>query len=379
MLQFALRQLFYDKLHSFLTSLAISCAIAVILILQGFEQGLYVQSEDIVLHRGGQLIATQSGVSNFYVVRSSLPQLTRARVEAIKGVDEAYPLTGLWIIYGESGNKMPLFLVVHDEEGVGGPKHIIKGKAAQGGRDIVVDIGFSKRFKLEPGDPLIISDFKFIVSGISNQESALFSPLGFVTYDGIIDFFLASESVPDISTFPLLSFLIIQLDSGVDRLSVQQAIEKAVPDVDVFTPEELAKNDRAVGKALFGPIMGVLINLSYIIGLLVIGLIIYADVSGRQHSFAVMKALGFRMFHITHTVIVQSCLMIILAFPLGVMVAKSVSLAIEYNMPVYKVYILDPIGLPATAFAVLVITLLGSIMPLRLIAKQDPVAAFSVD
>jgi len=379
MLKFALKQLLYDKLHTLLTSLAISCAIAVILILQGFEQGLYVQSEDIVLHRGGQLIATQSGVSNFYVVRSSLPQLTRARVEAVEGVNEAYPLTGLWIIYGESGNKMPLFLIVHDEEGVGGPKQIIKGKDAQGGRDIVVDIGFSKRFNLEPGDPLIISDFKFIISGITNQESALFSPLGFVTFDGIIDYFLESEAVPDISTFPLLSFLIIHLDTGVDRVAVQQALEQIVPDVDVFTPAELAKNDRSVGEDLFGPIMGVLINVSYIIGLLVIGLMIYADVSGRQHSFAVMKALGFRMSHITHTVILQSCLMLILAFPLGVIVAKLVSMGIEHNMPVYKVYILNPMGLLVTAFVVFVITLLGSIMPLRLIAKEDPVAAFSVN
>lgn len=379
MWRLAFRQLTYDKLRSLLTALAISCAIAVILVLRGFEEGLYVQSESVVLNRGGDLIAAQSGITNFFVVHSSLPQLTRANVEAISGVAEAYPVTGIWIIYGEAGNKMPLFLMVHDTEGVGGPAHIIKGRYAQDGRDIVVDIGFSKKFNIEPGDALVISDFEFRVSGITEQDSALFSPLGFVTFDGIIDFFLESEVVPDISTFPLLSFLIIKTTPGADPNIVKQAIENAVPEVDVFTPAELASNDRAVGKELFGPIMGMLISLSYIIGLLVIGLIIYSDVSARQRSFAVMKALGFRLFHIAYSVVAQSFLMVIFAFPFGVLVAKVIAVGIEYNIPVYKVYIFDSVGLSYTLIGVILITFLGSLMPLRLVAKEDPVSAFSVD
>jgi len=311
----AIRQLLYDKFKSLLTIVAISCAIAVILVLRGFEQGLYIQSENLVLNRGGQLIASQAGVANFNVVRSSLPQLTRVKVEAVEGVADAYPITGIWIIYGESGNKMPLFLLVHDEEGVGGPANIIEGRIAKGGRDVVVDIGFSKRFGITPGDSLIISDFEFQVSGITEQDSALFSPLGFVTFDGMIDFFLESDVVPDITTFPLLSFLIINTKPGADIHKVKQVIEDAVPEVDIFIPEELATYDRAVGKELFGPIMGVLVSLSYVIGLLVIGLIIYSDVSARQRNFAVMKALGFRMKHISQNVLAQSVLMVLVAFP----------------------------------------------------------------
>lgn len=228
MLRLALRQLSTAPLHAILVVLAISVTIAVTLILRGFEQGLYVQSESVVLDRGGQLLLTQAGVSNFLAVRSSLPQLTRQQVEAVEGVAEAHPVTGFWVIYGPEGNKFPLLLMVYDS--LGGPTHLVAGEPIRDGRDVIIDIGLSKRFGLKPGDPLVISDFTFRVAGITSGSSALFSTLAFVTYDGMIDLFLESEIAPDISTFPLLSFLLVETKPVADIGRVRRAIEAQVPD-----------------------------------------------------------------------------------------------------------------------------------------------------
>ncbi len=65
MLRLAINQLRNEWNRSLLTILAISASIAMILILRGFEQGLYAQSENVVLDRGGDLFLTQNGVSNF--------------------------------------------------------------------------------------------------------------------------------------------------------------------------------------------------------------------------------------------------------------------------------------------------------------------------
>ena len=377
MLRLAINQLRYEWSRSLLTTLAISAAIAMILVLRGFEQGLYAQSERVVLDRGGDLFLTQSGVSNFLAVRSSLPQMTRSEVEAIEGVRTAHPLTGFWAIYGPQSNKFPLLLLVYDTQG--GPTHLIEGEPINRSRDIVIDIGLSKRFDLKPGDPLVISDFEFTISGITSGSSALFSNFAYVSYDGMIDLFLESEIAPDISTFPLLSFLLVELEEGMDHVSIAKRIEQSVPAVDVFLPGTLANNDKALGKELFGPIMNVLVILSYIIGLLVIGMIVYSDVSLRRRNYAVMKALGFKFSHITKGILIHSTTVVLLAYPFGVFFAHLTSIGIELNMPVYLVQVLEPLGLLKVLFGVLGMMIFASLLPLRMISKTDPVLAFQVE
>lgn len=377
MWQLAWQQIIFDRLRSSLTVLAICAAIAVILILRGFEQGLYTQSENVVMDRGGQLILAQAGVSNFMAVRSSIPQLTRIEVESINGVKEANPMTDFWVIYGPEGRKFPLLVLVYDT--LGGPTHLIKGQNIHHSNDAVIDNGLAKRFNLKPGDSLLISGFEFRVAGITSGSSALFSTFAYVSYDGLINLLIESEIAPDISTFPLVSFLLVELDKDADPASVAKDIEDKVPVVDVFTPQQLARKDMQLGKELFGPIMSVLISLSYIIGMLVIGLIIYSDVSARRRSFGVMKALGFRLYHIAQGVVAQTLLLVLLALPMGVLFAYLVAETIEWNMPVYLIDILDTTGLLKTLLGVLVMALLGSLLPLRIIARTDPMLVFQVE
>ena len=377
MWQLAFRQIIHERVRSGLTVLAICAAVAVILVLRGFEQGLYAQSEKVVLDRGGQLILVQAGVSNFMAVRSSIPQLTRADVEAIAGVREAHPITSFWVIYGPEGNKFPILLLVYDT--LGGPPYIVDGSRIKDGRDVVIDLGLAKRFNLQPGDPLVISEFEFRIAGITRGSSALFSTFAYVSYDGLIDFLIESEVAPDISIFPLVSFLLVELEQGAALALIAEAIENEVKAVDVFTPQHLAQRDRQLGEELFGPIMNVLISLSYVIGMLVIGLVIYSDVSTRKRDFSVMKALGFRQGHIAHSVVVQTSVLAALAFPLGMWLAYLVASFIEWQMPVYFVHVLDAAGLWKTLFGLLVMALVSSLLPLRLVSRADPVAAFQVE
>lgn len=374
MFQLAFRQLTLDLLRTVFVALAIGAAIAVILLLRGFEQGMYSQLSNMVFNRGAQLFVAQAGVTNFVAVRSSLPQLARARVEAIPGVAVAHPLTGLPVIYGPAGNRVPVYILVYDAHG--GPTHIVEGGPIQNSRDVIIDVGLSRRYNLHPGDPLVVSDFAFRIAGITTENSALFMPFLFVSYDGMIDFYLESEVAPDISTFPLLSFLILELTPGADPLAVARAIEKQVPEADVLTPEQLARNDVILGHELLGPIMGALIALAYVIGILVVGLIVYADISSRRRNFGVMKALGFRLAHMVTTVSVQTLLVLALAVPIGLGLALSIGAAIEWVVPVYRVYVMEPAGLAATVAGILIMALAGALLPLRIIARTDPTVAF---
>jgi hypothetical protein len=370
----AYRQLTAEPLRSALTACAVAATIAVILVLRGFEQGLYAQLEAAVTTRGAPLFVAQAGVSNFIAVRSSLPQLARERVEAVAGVGEAHPVTGFFVTYGPEGNRTPVYLLVHDT--LGGPVRIVEGDPIRAGRDAVIDAGLAKRYGLRPGDPLVISDFRFRVAGITRGQSAMLTPFVFIGYDGLIDLFLESEIAPDLSTFPLLSFLLVELAPGAQAKAVAQAIERAVPEADVLTADELAAKDVALGRELFGPIMGALIGLAYLIGILVVGLIVYADTIARRRAFGVMKALGFRLRHMLAAVAAQTLMLLVLAWPLGVGLAFAVATGIEALAPVYRVYVLEPAGLAWALAGVLAMALAGAALPLRVVARADPTIAF---
>ncbi len=345
-----------------------------ILVLRGFEQGLYQQSRHAVLGRGADLFVVQSGVENFVAVRSSLRQLARRDVEEVPGVAEAHPITSFSVIYEKDSRKVPIYLMVYDK--AGGPGRLAEGHAARSARDAVIDHSLARKYGLRVGDPLTVAAFDFTISGIADREAAFFMSFVFVTYDGLLDFVFESDIAPDLSAFPLVSHLLVELEPAADPDEVRSAIEASVADLDTYLPNEIAQRDVEMGQSLFGPIMGLLAQVAYAVGLLVVGLIAYADVRAQRQSFGVLKALGFRVRHLATTVIVKMGILLIAALPIAALIALGVAEFIETVAPLYRVPALESSGLIETFLAGIVFVLLGAMLPLRSLKNIDPASAF---
>jgi len=369
----AWRQALLDPLRTILTSIAVGSVIAVILILGGFEQGQYYQLKQNILNRNADLIITQAGVSNFIAVRSSIPQLARADIKAVKGVIDAHPITAIPIIYNKNNVRTPVYVLVYDTRG--GPSSIIKGHEIKNGRDIVIDISLAKKYNIKLGDSFNVTDFEFKVVGFT-KEAAFMMPFAFINYDGMIDLFIESEIAPDLSTFPLLSFMLVELDPAADKTIVAKKIEQAVPSIDVIKPEQLVKNDVNMGKVFFKPIMGLLVTIGYVIGMLVVSLIMYADIRARIKSFAVLKSLGFSFGRLFTCVIIQSFLLLVTAIPIGILIAMSISIFIETMSPVYIIQLFEPGMFSQTLLAFFIFAFIGALIPVHAIRKTDPMLAF---
>ncbi|HEX6259603.1 MAG TPA: ABC transporter permease, partial [Woeseiaceae bacterium] len=363
-----------DAVRTCLTVIAIAAVVAVILILEGFNEGLLAQLRRAVTDRGADLIVTQSGVSNMIAARSILPQFARQDVEAVRGVAAAHPLTGIPVIYNQDGQRTPIFLLVYDSGG--GPTRLVRGTTNKHSRDIVIDRSVVRKYALELGDPFIISDFEFRVAGISEGTAALFTPFGFVRYDDLIDFYFESDIAADISTFPLLSFLLVELAAGAEPSVVAAAIEGAVPDGDVFLPGALAGEDAALGRMLFGPVLKLLIAVGYVIGVLVIGIIMFAAVSARRRDFGVLKALGFSHSVLSLSVVLEALVLALAAVPFGAALAALMAWAIETIMPPYSILAAEPAAVLRTSIACLGFAGLGASAPIFLIRRLDPAIAF---
>jgi putative ABC transport system permease protein len=375
MLKLIYRQLVYDPLRTLLTCLAISSALAVILLLEGFQTGLLVQLKNVSLNRGADLIVAQAGVTHFIASRSLLPQSSREAIESIEGVKEAHPVTSVPVIYEQRGyRKSPVFFMVYDTGG--GPAFIKEGQAASKPRDIVIDESLAVLYDLEVGDEFIVADFKFHISGIAEQASALFTAFAFIKYDDMIDFFFDSDLVGDISNLPLLSYLLVELHPDADKIAIAAAIEEVESEADVFLPEQIANNDVALGKTLFGPVLGVLIAAGYIIALLVVAMIMFAAVHARLRNYGVMKALGFPNRSLVKQMALEALLLILLAFPLALLFAQLAAWFIELLVPLYMVPVLETVPLLRTFSAALVLGVVGAYLPYRFIARLDPAIVF---
>lgn len=368
------RRISLEPLRTIITLLALGAVIAVILVLRGFEQGQYYQLSRIVINRQGDLVATQAGVSNFIAVRSSIPQISREAVESVDGVINAHPMTAIGLIYEEDGIRTPVYLVVYDT--LGGPYKILEGEEVKEERDIVIDSSLADKYGLEVGDEFIVYNFAFKVSGISDGEVAFMMPFAYTNYDSMIELFFEAEIAPDISTFPLLSFMLIELDQAADREVVAAGIEEGVPDVDVFVPEELAARDVGFGRIFFKPIIGLLVAVANIIGLLVVGLIIFAEINSEKRSFGVLKALGFSHKRLVIGTLIQVVFLLILALPVGTLIGYGLALYINASAPLYLIRIFEPAMLAQTLFSSIIFAIIGALIPLRSIRKVDPMIVF---
>lgn len=374
MLLYLIRQLRLDMSRTLMRGGAIAAVVAVILVLEGFYAGQLVQLRNTVLNRGGDLIVLQAGVSNMIAVRSVLPQFSRQEVEAVDGVASAYPLTTVALIYEQAGVRTPISLFVYDAGG--GPGSLFTGRPIEQDREIIIDRSLAEKYQLSPGDVFILSDFEFHIAGISEGDAAYFTSFGFVLFDDLLDFYFESDLADDISTFPLLSFLLVNLDVGADRGTVAQRIEASVPSADVYLPAVLADKDEALGRVTLGPIFETMIGVAYIVGILVTGIIMFAAINGRRQNLGVLKALGFSNGYLLRFVMLEALLLASLAIPVGIVLAILLGVFIESLAPLYLVLPTETTPLLRTVLACWGFAIVGSLLPVRMIYRLDPGMVF---
>jgi len=372
--QLVLRRIQSHPYRILLSVLAISSVISLVLVLEGFREGIYQQIRHMVTSRGADVIVSQAGVSNMIASRSLLPQLSRIEIEKIEGVLQAHPLTTLPVIYRQGNRSTPVFVLVYDT--LGGPAEIEQGRSIEKERDIVIDKSLSAIYGLQPGDDFIISDFRFKVVGLSKNTAAFFAPFSFISYDDLIDLYFDSDIVGDLSTLPLLSFLLVEVSRNHDPKEIISKIESLIPRADAFLPEQIAENDVAMSRSMLGVVFQLMIVIAYVICVLVISLIMFSAIQARKHELAVFKAMGFNRMGLSKLVFIETFVLTTLAIPIANIFAYLLAQLIHDVAPVYLILSNETGPVVRTFVASLLFALLGSLLSLRSVVRLDPALAF---
>ena len=375
MLGWVIRGLSADRGRTALTVLALGAAIAVILIFEGFRTGLYGQLRSFPQQLGADLILGQAGVDNFVAARSVLPQRARRAALAVPGVEGAHALTLLPVIFERRGVATPIQVVAYVD--LGAPNNIIEGRPIEEPREVVVDVSLARDHALAPGDVIEFLGFEFTVVGVSSGTAAMFTPAVFVRYVDLVELFMTGDGLTDLPVAPpLLSHMLLELADNADVAEVRADLERSYPPADAHTPEELGEADAAMGARLFGPVLGLLIGLSYVIGGLVVGLTLFGSVQARTRTFAVLGALGASPLRLGAAVLTEAFVVAALAAVVGLLAATGGAELIEAVRPGHSVEPLTQDALLRTGAAVAALAVLGSLLPLRRVAAIDPALVF---
>jgi putative ABC transport system permease protein len=353
--------------------LALGAAMSVTLLFEGFSVGVDQQMATPAGSLPATLVILEAGAKHLIGIRSNLPQSARADVERIPGVAATHPLVSVPVIFVHGGRRTPIQLMAYDT--AGGPR-IQAGRAIAGAREIVLDQRLARVHGIGPGDRIKLFDRELAIVGLSTGTDVSFSPLGFVTYDELIDLYLEAKVPGTMGGAPILSFLLVDLAAGADAVAVRRRIEDTIPAVDVHTPGELAALDVALGHQIYGSVLRLLLAVAWIAMVLAVGLTMYADIIDRRRDFGVMKALGVGPLGLARLVLSESLLVLVLAFPLALLLARGAGLAVESLSPLYRVLPWQGASIARGALAALLAGLGGALLPLRRLGALEPDVVF---
>lgn len=170
MLRVLYRSLMIDRGRTLLSVLAVAVAIVLVVVLEGFQVGMWHQIRAYREHLPVQLIATRVGVEGTSFSRSVLPPGVVDQVGAVPGVGAVHPLVSMPMIYTRGDKKTTATIV--GSHGVGGPWRLKKGRHLTAPGEVVVDYALARSNGLAVGDRVELFGREFQIVGLSTETAS---------------------------------------------------------------------------------------------------------------------------------------------------------------------------------------------------------------
>ncbi len=202
---------------------------------------------------------------------------------------------------------------------------------------------------------------------ISGFGSFIGSPYVFTTYADSVKYLrLKSEET---------SYLVIKVQEGSNIKEVQSQLRHKLPEIDVWTKDEFAKQSQNfwVAQTGAGAALMTAAFLGFLVGLMVVSQNIYAITMENLEEFATLKALGATPSYIRRLVLTQALFCGVVGSIIGLTTAvPTIRLARNFIPWAYT-----PVWLPISMIGVgLVMCAFASTISIRQVLKLDPARVF---
>ncbi|MEW5910562.1 MAG: ABC transporter permease, partial [Thermodesulfobacteriota bacterium] len=156
---------------------------------------------------------------------------------------------------------------------------------------------------------------------------------------------------------------------------VNAGIMNSSNEIEIKPVSEVVKDNQQVINEGFLPVLGVLLSISFLIGVMVIGLTIYSAVLEKRREYGILKAIGARTGQMILMVQVQSLAAALAGYGAGLGASFLAAEAAEWWVPQFITRIQLP-DLILIGIAAILMGIVSSMIPLQKISRVDPAEVF---
>lgn len=360
----ARRNLVRDRTRFLLSVAGVATSIGLILLLAGYRSGVYRQASAYLDNTPGSVVVAERGIQSFIGTSSVLPPGTEASVNAMPGVERAIPVVSQFVIFERHDRKDGFFLVGYDPVQGGGPWKLVEGREPTADGELVMDRTTARQHEIELGDTIGLLDREATIVGLSDETT----------------FFAGSIAFTRITTLETLlrapglrSFLLVTPSAGTsaellrDRLSGRGT--------DIVLKSALIANDQKLMARIYDAPIGLMVTIAFVVGILVVGLVIYTATIEKRREYGAIKAIGARNGTLYRIVTIQALIAAGVGAVTGVGLAYVSGVALMTWRPQFLVDI-EPGAIVVVLASSLLMALLAAIIPAWAAARLEPAEVF---
>ncbi len=368
----AWRNLAYDRSRFAVTMVGIIFAVVLTAVQVGLFFGFTATTTAVIEHTRADLWIGLTGLRNFEI---AMPQLERHRniVMGVPGIARAEALLVFFSAWRkpEGGNETILVVGFDPNSGLAGPWNLVEGDAADlrlPDAVVVDDINRAKLGVARIGDQVEINQHRARVVGFTHGiRSFTTSPYVFATYRNAINYGYLRDGQAN--------YVIAKLAPGADPETVQQAIRRRMPDVEVMTGDAFARLTERYWMFTTGAGTGILIAaaLGLVVGMVIVAQVLYATTVDHMTEFGTLRAMGAPQGFILRIILWQATISAVLGHAIGILIAMAIAHGSRYGTAL----ILVPPGLAVGLFGVtFLMCASASLVSIRKALTIDPAMVF---
>lgn len=360
----ARRNLFRDRTRFVLSVAGVAVSIGLILLLAGYRTGVYGQASAYLENTPGSIVVAERGIRDFLGTSSSLPTGAEAAVRATPGVVRVIPVVSQFVIFELHGRKAGFFLIGYDPAKGGGAWKLVEGREPAADDELVIDRTTAHEQGVVIGDQMSILDRKATVVGFSDDTTFWAGSIAFARIATL-------QSVLRAPT--LESFLLVSPGTGTSPDTLRDRL--SIPGTEVLLKADVIANDRKLLARVYDAPIGLMVAIAFVVGVLVVGLVIYTATIERRREYGAVKAIGARNRTLYGVVTTQAIIASAAGAFTGVGLAYGAGLALMAWRPQFRVEI-EPAAVAVVLAASLIMALLAALIPARAMARLEPAEVF---
>lgn len=352
-----------EKGRLLITAGGVAFSVILILVLLGLYFGWQTQMTRFLGNVDTDFWVGQKGSRDMSHTVSIISAETQPQLEKLEGVSKVTPFIGRQVSFDISGKEAHFFLIGMDQDKIIKPYKIVEGRETPKDGEIIIDQTFAKTENLSIGDELTLNNIKMKISSISSGGNLLVYSYAFTNL---------SDAKKILDSKDFVNYYLVKTNN---KEAAKKAIQENFPKTGIMEKQEFLENNTKIITETFLPIIGVLTIIAISIGIAVIGLTIFTATVEKSREFGVLKAMGYKGFELYLIALFQSVFSGFTGFTAGLIITPFVIKAADSFTSAF-IYEIDSPKIFLVFIAVLIMSAVASLIPLKRIISIDPAEVF---